>query len=373
MPSPRIALFLPSLSGGGAERVFVELANQFATLGLRVDLTLASAQGPYLPEVSTAVRVIDFNAHSVSRSLPRLVRYLRVERPEALLSGLDHANIVSIFARATSRASTRCVVSMRSVPTAIYGGASCVTDRLIFRLMRLTYPSADAIIANSDAVASDFARLAGARAAKPNVIHNPIDLQSIERLIHENVDHAWIKEGGAPVILGVGSLTAIKDFPTLVRAFSTVRAIRECHLIILGEGPERTKIESLIRELGLQADVWLPGFVRNPFPWMRRSNVFVSASRTEGCPNALMQALACGAHVVATDVGGSAEILQRGKWGRLVAVANADDMAREILSMLDARRNPHVRSRVEDFAIETIARQYLQVLLPGHFGPAVGR
>ena len=167
------------------------------------------------------------------------------------------------------------------------------------------------------------------------------------------------------MILGVGRLDLLKDFPTLVRAFAVVRSNRKCRLVILGEGPDRGKLEQLILRLGLEHDAYLPGFVSNPFPWMRHAKVFVSSSLTEGCPNALMQALACRTPVVSTDcVGGSAEILQDGKWGRLSPVGDCEAMAEAIEATFDATIHPDVSQRVSDFAHDKIARQYLDVLLP---------
>ena len=177
---------------------------------------------------------------------------------------------------------------------------------------------------------------------------------------------AWAAPGAAPLIIGVGSLIGLKDFPTLIRAFAQLRSQRECHLVILGEGLDRPRLERLVRELRLETDVTLPGFVRNPFAWMSRAAVFVSSSVTEGCPNALMQALACGAPVVSTDCpGGSGEILEGGRWGQLVPVGDAGTMAAAIAGVLDASAQPDVRRRAAAFTLRSVALQYLQVLLPG--------
>jgi hypothetical protein len=157
--SPTITLFLPSLEGGGAQRVFVELANEFVALGLCVNLALASAHGPYLEEISAGVRVIDFGASGVLQSLPKLARHLRTERPDVMLSGLDHANIIAMLARVAARNGTRCVISMRSVPTAVYRESRSVRGWLLLQLIKVAYPFADAIVANSEAVASDLSQL----------------------------------------------------------------------------------------------------------------------------------------------------------------------------------------------------------------------
>jgi glycosyltransferase involved in cell wall biosynthesis len=362
---PAIALFLPSLEGGGAERVFVELANAFAALGIRVDLLLASAHGPYLSEIASTVRLIDFATGGVLRSLPKLVRYMRSERPDALLSGLDHANIIAVMARVASRTRTRAVISMRSVPTAGYREARSTRGFAVLQLIRLAYPFADAIVANSEAVASDLAHLVRIRRDKLHMVHNPVNIAQIQRLSREELDHPWALPGAPPVILGVGRLDVLKDFGTLVQAFSLIRARRECRLVILGDGPERGNLESIVSQLGLQRDVLLAGFVGNPFSWMRRARVFVSSSLTEGCPNALMQALACGVPVVSTDcIGGSAEVLEGGKWGRLVATRDAGAMASAIVATLESEQHPDVRQRAQDFGHERIVQQYLRILLP---------
>ena len=122
---------------------------------------------------------------------------------------------------------------------------------------------------------------------------------------------------------------------------------------------------SLVHELGLDEHVLLPGFVSNPFAWMKRARVFVSSSLTEGCPNALMQALACGTPVVSTACpGGSAEILEGGKWGRLVPVRNVNAMAEAIGASIAATLRINVQQRAADFALAAIAREYLRILLP---------
>ncbi len=347
--------------------MFVQLANEFFALGYRVDFALASARGAYLEEISAGVRIIDFGASGVLRSLPKLARYLRSERPDVLLSGLDHANIVAVAARFVSGHASRCVISMRSVPTAVYREDGTIHGWIAPQLMRATYRFADRIIANSEFVASDLSKFLPIPRSKLQVIYNPLDLDSIERASRVAVGHPWCAAGAPPIVLGVGSLAVLKDFPTLIRAFSIVRSKRDCRLVILGEGLDRAKLEMLIDQLGLQRDVYLPGFVSNPFAWMQHAAVFVSSSLTEGCPNALMQALACGTPALSTDCpGGSAEILEDGRWGRLVPVGEPEAMAAAILTTLASTTRPNVRKRANDFALNKIAQEYLRILLPDH-------
>ena len=366
-PAPvSVAMFLPSLDGGGAERVFVDLANEFSALGLRIDLVLASASGPYLDEVDPSVKIVDLGAPRVARALPGLVSYLRKQRPEVLISGLEHANVVAALAVFVARVGIRYIVSVRSVPAAVHRETPSLRGRLLLKLSRAIYRFADAIIANSRAAAAEIARAQPAVSGKLHVIYNPLNLALLQRLGDERLDHPWLAAGVPPVVLSVGSLTRLKDFPTLLKAVATLRTTgRECRLVILGEGPERGDLEALARDVGLQEALYMPGFVRNPFSWMRHAAAFVSSSLTEGCPNALMQALACGTAVVATDCdGGSADILERGRWGRLVKVGDECAMAAALSDVLSASEHPDVRSRAAEFGLRRVALEYLAVLLP---------
>ena len=362
--SSRLVLFLPSLVAGGAERVFVDLANEFARQGHAVDFVLAAAEGPFLGEVSPAVRVVDLRAGGVLRSLRSLARHLRRERPAAILSGLEHANIVSVAARRLSFTRTRVVVSTRGVPTmlGIEAGAS---SRAVLAVARISYRLADAVIANSHGVADDMSRHLRLPRPRIEVIYNPLDLPTIEARAASDVMHPFAAPGAPSLVLAVGRFSPLKDFSTLLRAFARVRARRDCRFVILGDGVERAALEALAREHDVAADVSLPGFDANPFAWMRRASVFVSSSLSEGCPNALMQALDCGTPVVTTDaVGGSAEVVERGKWGRVVPVGDAAAMVDAIETTMTETAHPDGRVRAADFSLPQVASQYLRVLLP---------
>jgi glycosyltransferase involved in cell wall biosynthesis len=368
MNTSRIAMFLPSLDGGGAERVFVELANYMAGQGIPVDLVLATATGPYLGEVRAPVRVVDCAATGVGRALPALARHLRRERCAAVLSALEHANVVALAARIVALSPARSVVSVRGVPTMLAHEAGARAASWVLRASRLAYRFAHAIIANSHGVADDMAAHLGIARRRIDVIYNPLDLEFIERQSAVPLSHPFCAPGAPPLLLSAGRLSPLKDFPTLVRAFARLRASRPCRLVILGEGPDRAMLEQLVRELGVGADVALPGFDPNPFAWMRHAAAFVSSSLSEGCPNALMQALACGTPVISTRaIGGSVEILADGRWGRLVPVADPQALAAAMAATLDDTAHPDVRRRARDFSMPRVAREYLAVLLPGEY------
>jgi len=358
----QIALFLPSLRGGGAERVMVNLARGLSERGLVVDLVLAKAEGPYLSQVPPGVRVVDLGAPRVLASLPGLVRYLRQERPKALLSALDHANVVALWARKLAGVPARVVVSVHNTLSRSTTNARNLRDRLIPRWIRAFYPWAHAVVAVSQGVAEDLVRITGLPKEKVRAIYNPVVTPELFAKAEEPLEHPWFVSGEPPVVLGVGRLTLQKDFTTLIRAFALVRKECPARLMILGEGEDRTKLEALVRELGLVEDVALPGFVENPYKYMKRARVFVLSSKWEGFGNVLVEAMALGTPVVSTDCpSGPSEILEGGKWGRLVSVGDVEALARAIVAGLDEERG-RATERARFFGLKEIVENYAEVL-----------
>jgi glycosyltransferase involved in cell wall biosynthesis len=361
-----VTLLLPNLEGGGAERAFVDLANAFAARGIRVDFVLANCQGPYVEELSSTVRVVDFGTTQWLPVLWKLVRYLKRERPDALLSGLDVANAVAIIASLFAGMLSRCVISQRAVVRPAWQIERPRTWRLWMLLFRLTYSRARLVICNSSAAAAECVRDLNVAPGKCVVVLNAVDVPQVTSLAGEKIDDGWFSPLAPPLLLSVGSLTPRKDMGTLIRTLAIVRRTRVCNLLILGEGSERVALEALVRELGLEEYVRLPGFVANPFPWMARADVLLSASLAEGCPNVIQQALALGTAVVATDCpGGTGEVLENGRWGRLVPMRDASAIAEATLATLLEPNHPDGRVRAQSFDSRRTAETYLQLLLPG--------
>jgi glycosyltransferase involved in cell wall biosynthesis len=359
----RIAVFVPSLRGGGAERVMLDLAHGFAERGITTDLVLPQVEGPYLSEVRSDVRIVNLEARRVLASLPGLVGYLRRERPHALLSTLTHANLVALWARRLSGVATRVVVREANTLTQVTRGAGRDRRRFLPFLVRRFYPWADGIVAVSTGVAQDLETGSGIAAERMHILPNPVVTPELTSKAAEALDHAWFRAGQPPVVLGVGRLSKQKDFATLIRAFDRVRRAREARLMILGEGPERPGLEALVAGLGLSEQVMLPGFASNPFAYMARAGVFVLSSAWEGMPGALIQAAACGVPVVATDCeSGPREVLQGGRYGRLVPVGDPAALAEAILTTLERPRTAVPFEAVERFTRSAAVSGYLEVL-----------
>ncbi|MFW6271975.1 MAG: glycosyltransferase, partial [Desulfosalsimonas sp.] len=179
----------------------------------------------------------------------------------------------------------------------------------------------------------------------------------------EPVDHPWFGADEPPVILGCGRLCAQKNFSLLICAFEKLRKKHDARLVILGEGPQREKLERLVQEMGMQNDILLPGFVNNPYAYMARASLFVLSSDWEGLPGVLIQAMACGAPVVSTDCpSGPAEILENGKWGRLVPPGNVNALTEAINAAIEEKSYPDVTKRAADFDADRAVERYLAVL-----------
>ncbi len=279
-PQKKLAIFLPTLSGGGAQRVTLNLAQGIAEQGFTVDLILASAKGSYLAQVPKSVRLVDLKSSRVLASLPALVRYLRRERPEAMLSAMNYINITALWARRLAHVSTRVVVSEHSVPSYSARHTSSWRDRLIPRLS-VCYRWADSIVAVSQGVKSDLSQMTGIPYERILVIYNPVVTPELKQKVQAPLNHPWFCRDQPPVLLAVGRLTESKDFPTLIQSFARVRQNRPARLIILGEGSERPNLETLSKQLGLEEDVSLPGFVENPYSFMAQASLFVLSSKYE--------------------------------------------------------------------------------------------
>lgn len=362
----RVVLFLPSLNGGGAERVMVTLANGFAERGYATDLVLASARGPYLKDVTPAVRVVDLKAGRVIKGLWPLMRYLKQARPAAMLSAMNHANVVAALAHRLAGVPTRLVLSERTTIGMEAVRARGLSARAVYALVPRVYRWADAITAVSQAAARDLEAFAGLPPGSVHALYNPFDLARIGRRAQAPVPHPWLEPGQPPVIMGVGRLAEQKDFPTLIQAVARVRQRREVRLLILGEGELRGNLADYARACGLDETRFaMPGFADNPYAYLARAAVFVLSSRWEGLPGVLIEAMACGAPVVSTDCpSGPREILQDGRWGRLVPVGDVEALADAIEAILSAKRQllPNVRQRAADFDQARAIDAYLQVL-----------
>ena len=364
MSAPHVALFLPTLGGGGAERITLNLACGLVARDLSVDLVLVEDEGTYRPRVPDAVRVVDLGAKRVSKSVLPLRRYLTKERPATLLAAFEHATLAALVAHRLARVPTRMVIAVHTTFSIAARGIAMKRRRVQPMMARRLYPLADGIVAVSHGVADDLARTIGLDRGRIDVVYNPVITPELYRQAAEPFSHPWFGDGAVPVVLGVGRLSAPKNFPLLIRAVANVRNRRPVRLLILGEGEDRSALEALVKDRGLTDCVALPGFVDNPYVYMRRAQLLALSSNWEGLPTVLIEALACGCPVVSTDCpSGPSEILDAGTYGRLVPMGDENALAEAIIHSLD---NPHSaefsQERIRQFTIDYATDEYAKVL-----------
>jgi glycosyltransferase involved in cell wall biosynthesis len=362
----RVALFLRYIGGGGADLAMAYLARGFIEQGLNVDFVLSQAGGPHQWKIPTAARIIDLGSFGNWNSLKALVSYLRQEKPTALLSALHFNNEIAIAAKYLAGVSTRVVVCEQNHLSQRSRHEKQLFKRMTPLLAKVSYPFADEIVAISKGVAQDLAQITGLSLERFRVIYNPAIVPELTIKAQEPIEHPWFSEGEPPVILGIGKLEPQKDFPTLLKAFAQVRQVKPARLVILGWGPDanRLELEALARELQVADDVSFPGYVNNPHAYMARAAVFTLSSRWEGFGNVVAEALAIGTPVVSTDCeSGPAEILDQGKYGKLVPVGDSQALAEAILATLATGRSQQTDPTwLERFSLPVITQQYCDVL-----------
>ncbi len=359
----KIGLLIPSLRDGGVERVMINLADGLVSLGYAVDLlACTSMDGPLVDEIPNGVGRVSLGAINPYRASLRLASYVRAERPVAIFSALTPANISAILAKSLLRAqnlSVRVGVGVHVSIQATY--ASSLFKGVVRPLAyRLCYDRADAIIVPSEGVRRELIRT-GLKADSIKTIYNPIVTSRTLALANLQPDHEWFTHHDLPVVLAVGRLHPQKAFLTLLNAFREVRETQHCRLMILGEGGERANIERAVREYGLEKDVSLPGFVVNPYSFMRSSDLFVLSSEYEGFGNVVAEALCIGTRVVSTDCpSGPREILADGRYGRLVPVGDVRGLAAAIIEGITSPWNPSgMSAHTEVFRGKVAAGHYL--------------
>lgn len=351
-PSNRpITLFIPGLEGGGAQRVFVNLANTIVRTTERpVHLVILRNGGVFQNEVDCRVKLINLGTERVSRSVPALVRYLRTHRPQVFASTMNYCNIMAILAWRLAGRPCRLVVREASV---VREG-----NRLMRMLMRWLYPQADCIVALSPEVLSSVLRAGIPVADKLVEIGNPCIITPYDDVDNQPV---FLPQPMPHFLCAIGSLRWVKGFDLLLSAFARL-SDTSIHLVILGEGPLRVELEEQSRVLGIEQRVHLPGFVKAPADIIAQADLFVLSSRWEGFPNVLLEALSTGVPIVAADCDGAPRsMLENGRHGLLVEPENIAALAQGMeMALVAPVGTPECRrARAEDFSADRITRKYL--------------
>jgi glycosyltransferase involved in cell wall biosynthesis len=361
-----ICFVLPSLNGGGAERAAVQILNALDPSRWNRSMYLFAREGPYLADLDPAIRLTCGAGGSRTRRWHDLRTFLRRTRPQLIVSFLSY---FSVLAAARAAGTGARVVFNQQTPMSAFLADQDYHwqrrwDRRAFSMVtRVGYRLADAIVTTSKGVADDLVSQFGVAASRIRVVHNPVDLTAVTAAASEPLDPEHARAWSRPVIVAAGRLADAKNYPLLIDAMAHLKRTIRARLFILGQGEREAELRGQIARLGLQDDVVLCGFQRNPWKYIARADVFALSSRYEGFGNVLVEAMACGVPVVATSSPGTTEIVSPGVDGLLVEdhqpAALAAALAR-VLSDDDARRGMSQSARIaaERFALPSIAAAY---------------
>jgi glycosyltransferase involved in cell wall biosynthesis len=365
----KIAILTHDIGGGAFTNLCLALMRGFMELGVDCTLVILDASDEVLARYPD-IPIVTLNVKRTKFSLMATVRYLREYQPDVILPMPWYFNIVAIWAKYLAGVNTKVILGEHNI---ISLEASIEhRDKLHLRflpiLMRYTYPYGDALVGVSKDTITDLVETLKIKANIPmQVILNPIDPDRVQRLAQVPTEHPWFDNPEIPTIATAARLAKQKQLDGLLRAFAKVIAAKPARLLILGEGPLRGELEQLCQKLGIADSVAMPGYESNPYRYMAKADLFVLASAWEGCPIALQEAMAAGAAVVVTDApGGMKDVVESGKYGRMVQTGDPDALASEILYLLDQPElRQHYRSQAQqragDFHYLHTAQQYIDL------------
>lgn len=317
-----LMFYINSLNKGGAERVLLQLAERFASIGYRAVFVTSFKSADEYP-VPKNVERISMEQENLPQSrlkkninrISALRKLCREYKPEALIAFMAEPNFRAVLAAAGLPVKT--IISVRNTPDKEYAGK-------LFRFVgQHILPMADGCVFQTEDARSWF----------------PEKLQRKSKIIMNQVSRSFFDEPAADEhkdIYAVGRLNHQKNFPMLIRAFAQLPDTGD-RLIIHGEGEKRGELEALIKELGLEGRVLLPGLSSNVAKDIKGAKIFVLPSDFEGMPNALLEAMALGLCCISTDCpcGGPRAIIQDGVNGRLIPVGNEEALAKAMAELLE--------------------------------------
>ncbi len=360
-----VAIYLHDLAGGGAERQSLIIAEELRRHGADVTMVLHRLRGQLLEQVPSGLRILDLNSSRTLMDVPRLMGFLRREKPDILLSNVDLNNVAALLAKRLSFSPTKVVICQHNP----ISSAFVVGEQWLYRHIALFYrilsPMISRAVAVSSGVAAEIESLAGLPRERIQTIHNPVIGPDFPARSEEIIYHRWFHQPTQPVFVTAGRLVPQKDHATLLQALAVHRRHANSRLIVLGSGALEESLRALAASLGLTDAIDFLGFQANALPYIRQADAFVLSSRCEGFGNVLVEAMGCGTPIISTRCEhGPAEILDNGRYGLLVEPQNPDALAAamdEVASLRARFPAEMLRQRSGDFSYAACASRYIGI------------
>ena len=362
----RILYFIPSLRGGGAERQVAEHLARLPRHHFRLDLALCHGDGIYLerlpPDVD--VRVLPAGeGWAAPRRVRHLRRLLRKRRYDALVSHIWYCDFLSLLADLTTPQKVPRICFVHSDYRRLLGDLGSTIlwrNRIALHLTQRLYRRAHRVVFLTEATRREICRRTGLPEERTTVIPNGVDPARLRALARDGEPLPW--PGSGLRIVAVGRLAPEKGYDLLLEALARIRDRGlEASLLILGEGPERSRLERMIEGMRLGNRASLPGFVRNPFPTIRHAEMAVLSSRWEGLPNAILEAMALGTPVLSADCPSGPRTLREEGAGVLVPPDDVEGLAEGLARLIQSVEE---RSRLSRRGLMRVRDYDWRVIVP---------
>ena len=364
-----VVFYLNNLNGGGAERVIITLANKLSSSkDINLYLVVGEKKGPYMSEVSPDVKITFLNSRLKMLSIFKLAVFFRKKEINVVLSTITGSIIIAIVAKIICQIfylrQVKFISREANTPSVEYKNFN-LRGKFLLIVSRFLYRFSDSFVCVSSDSKDDFLKFHKiVDSSKVSVIYNPVDYEKIIKLasFQNELKAPW--PAGTPYFIAVGRMTEQKNYAHLLKAFSNVRRKSVSKLIILGDGEERKFLVDLAKELGMEHDIWMPGFIENPFPYMKFSCALILSSKWEGLPNVIIQAILLGVPVVSYDCpSGPREIISNDGLGKLVKLGDLEGLEVAMCDTLQIGNERESGLKIheafrERFDSEVIVKQY---------------
>ena len=356
-----LLFLIPSLSGGGAERVIVTLLRHLNRSKFKLTLAVVDMRNAvYKADIPDDVELINLNYRRVRYALPKICALIWERRPNIVFSTLGHLNLALALLRPVLPDGPKYLA--RETTVVSHGLQRYRLEWFWKVLYQKFYRKHDRVVCQSKGMKDDLIKNFSLPEEKSLVIHNPVDVGRIELLALENLPFRHSmgnkEESGALHLVAAGRLNVEKGFDLAIRAIASLND-SAIHLTILGDGVSRNSLEELAKDLGVADKITFVGFQSNPYVWFSRADAFILSSRYEGFPNVVLEALACGTPVIATPApGGTREILE-GVAGCFIADdVSAESLSNAIRQWMNSGRSPIPREAIRPYQVSNIVARY---------------
>lgn len=355
-----ILFLIPTLRGGGAERVIITLLRHLDRSRFRLSLAVVDTRkAVYLNDLPNDVEFIDFGCNRVRYALPKIILLIWKLRPDVVFSTLGHLNLALAMVRPLLPSGVRYVA--RETTVVSFGLQAYRFPGIWAALYRRFYKNHDLVVCQSRAMQSDLVESFGIPESQTVVINNPIDLARIREKSAETI--AYPVDGADFIkLIAAGRMSRVKGFELLIEAIARLKDSR-IHLTILGEGPLEAELKKLAEKKGLASQIFFAGFQSNPYAWFAKADAFVLSSRYEGFPNVVLEALACGTPVIATPApGGTREILEQIDGNVIADSVTAEALSDAISRWMKSGCRCVTSGAVAPYTLGNIITEYERVL-----------